>query len=69
MKTLAALAFTTVLGLLQTGMPAPATPICLVSDCCGSYDGTQNDSINGPFTTVCDLLSEPDITGHLSEGD
>lgn len=61
MKTLAAIALTTVFELLQTGMPSPTTPICLVSDCCGSYDGAQTDSINGPFTTVCDLLSGPEI--------
>ena len=62
MKTLASLALTAAFGLLQTGMPSPTAPICIAGDCCGVDIGTQPDSINGPFTTVCDLLHGPDTT-------
>lgn len=62
MKTFAALALTAAFGLLQTDVPSPSTPICLVTDCCGTYDGPHADSINEPFTTVCDLLNGPEMT-------
>jgi hypothetical protein len=61
MKTLASLALVAAFGSLQAISPSPSTPICLVGDCCGAHDVTRTDSINGPFTTVCDLLTGPEI--------
>jgi hypothetical protein len=73
MKNLAALVSIATLGLLpvaaaahahdifHTDLPSPQTAPCLLVDCCDLDDATMPDSINGPFTPVCELLYGPDI--------
>ena len=74
MKHLAALVSIAALGLLplaaaahardifQTDLPSPETAPCFLLDCCDLDGGTMPDFVNGPFTSVCELLYGPDTS-------